>query len=96
MSEFMGLIEGTYDAKQGGFNPGGASLHNCMNGHGPDAASYERAVARELKPEKIVDTMAFMFETRHVIRATRWAMQTPLRQADYGRVWSGFARAKVP
>ncbi len=96
MSEFMGLIEGTYDAKQGGFNPGGASLHNCMNGHGPDAATYEHAVARELEPEKIAHTMAFMFETRHVIRATRWAMETPLRQADYGRVWSGFARAKVP
>jgi homogentisate 1,2-dioxygenase len=96
MSEFMGLIEGTYDAKQGGFNPGGASLHNCMNGHGPDAATYEQAVARELEPEKIAHTMAFMFETRHVIRATRWAMETPLRQADYGRVWSGFARAKAP
>jgi homogentisate 1,2-dioxygenase len=96
MSEFMGLIEGTYDAKQGGFNPGGASLHNCMNGHGPDAATYERAVSRELKPEKIANTMAFMFETRHVIRTTRWAMETPMRQADYGRVWSGFARAKVP
>ncbi len=61
--------------------PAGASLHNCMNGHGPDAATYARAVSRELKPEKIVDTMAFMFETRHVIRPTRWAMETPLRQA---------------
>jgi len=67
-----------------------------MNGHGPDAATYERAVARELKPEKIADSMAFMFETRHVIRVTRWAVETPLRQADYGRVWSGFARAQVP
>ncbi len=95
MSEFMGLIEGTYDAKAGGFNPGGASLHNCMNGHGPDVATYERAVARELKPEKIEATMAFMFETRHIIRPTRWAMETPLRQADYGGVWSGFARARV-
>ena len=95
MSEFMGLITGTYDAKAGGFMPGGASLHNCMNGHGPDAATYERAVARELKPEKIEDTMAFMFETRHIIRPTRWALETPLRQADYGRVWSGFERAKV-
>jgi homogentisate 1,2-dioxygenase len=96
MSEFMGLIEGAYDAKQGGFSPGGASLHNCMNGHGPDAATYERAITRELKPEKIANTMAFMFETRQVIRPTRWAMETPLRQTDYGRVWSGFARAKVP
>jgi homogentisate 1,2-dioxygenase len=40
--------------------------------------------------------MAFMFETRQVIRATRWAMETPLRQADYGQVWSGFTRAQVP
>jgi homogentisate 1,2-dioxygenase len=95
MSEFMGLIAGTYDAKAGGFNPGGASLHNCMNGHGPDAATYERAVARELKPEKIEDTMAFMFETRRIIRPTRWALETPLRQADYGSVWSGFERARV-
>ena len=95
MSEFMGLIEGVYDAKAGGFNPGGASLHNRMNGHGPDAATYERAVARELKPEKIEATMAFMFETRDIIRPTRWAMETPLRQADYGEVWSGFVRARV-
>ena len=46
MSEFMGLVHGAYDAKAGGFVPGGASLHNCMSGHGPDAASYEKAVAR--------------------------------------------------
>jgi homogentisate 1,2-dioxygenase len=95
MSEFMGLIEGIYDAKVGGFAPGGASLHNRMNGHGPDAASYEKAVARKLAPEKMENTMAFMFETRHLIHATRWAMETPLRQRDYADVWSGFARAKV-
>ena len=45
MSEFMGLVRGEYDAKAEGFLPGGASLHNCMSGHGPDADSYERAVA---------------------------------------------------
>lgn len=28
MSEFMGLIVGTYEAKEGGFQPGGASLHS--------------------------------------------------------------------
>ena len=42
MSEYMGLIEGAYDAKEGGFAPGGASLHNQMSGHGPDQASYEK------------------------------------------------------
>jgi homogentisate 1,2-dioxygenase len=43
MNEFMGLILGQYDAKAEGFLPGGASLHNCMSGHGPDAETFERA-----------------------------------------------------
>jgi len=96
MSEFMGLIHGEYDAKAGGFAPGGASLHNCMNGHGPDRESYAKAVAAELKPHKIEDSMAFMFESRHVIRPTRWAMETPLRQPDYDDCWLDFAKAQLP
>ena len=96
MSEFMGLIEGAYDAKEGGFAPGGASLHNQMNGHGPDAASYEKAVKANLGPVKIENTMAFMFESRWVIRPTRWASETPLLQADYDDCWSGFPKARLP
>ena len=45
-SEFMGLIEGAYDAKAEGFVPGGASLHNCMSGHGPDAATFRQGEPR--------------------------------------------------
>ena len=96
MSEFMGLIEGAYDAKAGGFVPGGASLHNQMNGHGPDRASYEKAIAADLAPHRIADMMAFMFETRHVIRPTRWAMETPSCQPDYDDCWAGFAKARLP
>jgi homogentisate 1,2-dioxygenase len=96
MSEFMGLIEGAYDAKAGGFAPGGASLHNRMNGHGPDLASYEKAVAADLQPHRIEATMAFMFETRDVIRPTRWAMETPLCQPDYDEAWAGFPKARLP
>ena len=96
MSEFMGLIHGAYDAKEGGFAPGGASLHNQMNGHGPDRASYEKAVAATLAPHKIEDTMAFMFESRAVIRPTRWAMQTPAMQLDYDNCWAGFTKAVLP
>lgn len=96
MSEFMGLVTGAYDAKEGGFAPGGASLHNQMNGHGPDQASYEKAVAADLKPHRIADTMAFMFETRHVVRPTAWAMATPTMQLDYDDVWTGFAKAQLP
>ena len=97
MSEFMGLIAGQYDAKEGGgFAPGGASLHNQMNGHGPDQASWEKATAAELKPVKIDGTMAFMFETRSPVRPTRWATETPTMQLDYDEVWSGFAKARLP
>lgn len=96
MSEFMGLIHGAYDAKAGGFAPGGASLHNCMSGHGPDRESYEKAVASNLAPHKIEDTMAFMFESRWVIRPTRFATETPLHQLDYDDCWTGFTKAQVP
>ncbi|MGK2911314.1 MAG: homogentisate 1,2-dioxygenase [Sphingobium sp.] len=96
MSEFMGLIEGAYDAKEGGFSPGGGSLHNCMNGHGPDQASYRKAVDADLQPQRIDNSMAFMLESRHIICPTRWAMETELRQSDYDAVWAGFEKAKLP
>jgi homogentisate 1,2-dioxygenase len=93
MSEFMGLIEGEYDAKAGGFAPGGMSLHNSMSGHGPDAASYEKAVATDTrKPRHITDTMAFMFESRYVIHPTRQALDAPQRQTDYQQVWQGLKK----
>ena len=89
-SEFMGLVHGTYDAKAEGFVPGGASLHNCMSGHGPDAATFAKASAAELsKPDVIVDTMAFMLEAPRVIRPTRQALDAAHRQPDYPDCWSG-------
>ena len=96
MSEFMGLVHGAYDAKVGGFVPGGSSLHNCMSGHGPDHASYERAVAAELAPQKLEDTLAFMFETRWVITPTAFASHSPTLERDYDACWSGFTKARLP
>jgi homogentisate 1,2-dioxygenase len=97
MSEFMGLIHGVYDAKEGGgFEPGGASLHNQMNGHGPDAESHRRASEAELRPVKLSNTLAFMFESRWVIRPTAAAMEQPGLQADYDACWQGFAKARLP
>ena len=96
-SEFMGLIHGAYDAKAGGFVPGGASLHNCMSGHGPDAASFDKASAADTtKPDHIVDTMAFMFETRAVIHPTRQALEAPQLQADYQDCWRGLRKRFEP
>ena len=92
-SEFMGLIHGAYDAKAEGFVPGGGSLHNCMTGHGPDAATFEKASAADTsKPDYITDTMAFMFETRNVIRPTRQAIDAAHRQRDYQQCWAGLQK----
>lgn len=92
-SEFMGLIHGVYDAKAEGFLPGGASLHNCMTAHGPDAETFEKAShADTTRPEHIVDTMAFMFETRCVLRPTRYALESPLLQTDYSECWQGLRK----
>ena len=92
-SEFMGLVHGAYDAKAEGFAPGGCSLHNCMTGHGPDAATFAKASSADLsKPDVIGDTMAFMFETRAVIAPTRQAMDAGHRQRDYQACWAGLQK----
>jgi len=92
MSEFMGLVRGRYDAKRAGFAPGGMSLHNAMSPHGPDAESYFRALNAELKPEKLVDTLAFMFETRLPQHLTRYAATLETLQQDYAECWSGLRK----
>jgi homogentisate 1,2-dioxygenase len=92
-SEFMGLVTGVYDAKAEGFAPGGASLHNCMSGHGPDAATFEKASHADLsRVDHVRDTMAFMFETRSVIRPTAQAMGALTRQTDYQDCWAGLGK----
>lgn len=89
MSEFMGLVHGIYDAKPEGFTPGGASLHNCMAAHGPDADSFEGATKKDLAPEFQADTMAFMFESAYLYKLTEFALNTDLLQGDYFECWQG-------
>ena len=92
MSELMGLVRGEYDAKAAGFLPGGISLHNCMQPHGPDLASFDRASNAELKPHKLENTLAFMWESRYVFRPTKFALGAPQLQKDYDAVWGGFKK----
>jgi homogentisate 1,2-dioxygenase len=87
MSEYMGLILGKYDAKTEGFVPGGSSLHNCMSAHGPDAETVEKATNADLKPERYANTLAFMFESRFVIRPTQLALESPTLQKNYFECW---------
>jgi homogentisate 1,2-dioxygenase len=92
MSEFMGLVHGVYDAKAEGFLPGGASLHNMWSAHGPDAETYRKASSAELAPQKISDTLAFMFETRWPLTVPDFAHAAVHRQSDYDGVWRGIER----
>ncbi|MFI6082289.1 homogentisate 1,2-dioxygenase [Streptomyces sp. NPDC051217] len=92
MSEYMGLIEGAYDAKAEGFVPGGGSLHNMMSAHGPDRETFDRAGAAELRPQRIDDGLAFMFETRWPVTATAQAATAGHLQTGYDEVWQGLER----
>lgn len=92
MSEFMGLICGQYDAKEKGFVPGGMSLHNMMLPHGPDAFGFDKATEGELKPVKLENTMAFMFETRFPQQVTQFAATAPTLQTDYLDCWKGLKK----
>ena len=92
MSEFMGLIEGRYDAKERGFVPGGFSLHNMMLPHGPDADGWAKASRAALAPVKLENTLAFMFETRLPQIVTPFAAGLETLQDDYADCWQGLPK----
>lgn len=88
MSEFMGLISGTYDAKAEGFSPGGGSLHSTMTPHGPDAQTFKKGSKAELVPVYQDTGIAFMFETSLMMKVSKWALEVPSIQSGYINVWS--------
>jgi homogentisate 1,2-dioxygenase len=92
MSELMGNIRGVYDAKPQGFAPGGVSLHNCMLPHGPDRAAFDAASNGTLKPEKLDNTMSFMFETRFAQHLTEYAAREAPLQDDYTACWDDLGK----
>lgn len=66
-------------------NHTGASLHMCMTPHGPDTATFEKAVtAAEDAPAHLPrDTLAFMFETSDTPRVTAAAIASPHIDRNY-------------
>lgn len=84
MTEYMGNICGTYDAKEKGFVPGSSSLHSCMSGHGPELMVFEKASTKELQPEKIgVGSLAFMFETTYMLKHPKFAVEDDRLDLEY-------------
>jgi homogentisate 1,2-dioxygenase len=68
-----------------------------MSGHGPDADTFSKASAADLsQPTRVTDTMAFMFETRNVIRPTRFALESAQLQSEYFRCWQGLRKQFNP
>ena len=91
MNEWMGLVTGTYDAKQDGFAIGGFSIHNRMVPHGPDTTTYQKAIAQTLEPQYYDHTLAFMLESRDLWQIDETAFHHPARQNDYSDCWQGLA-----
>ena len=88
MSEYMGLITGEYDAKEGGgFVPGGASLHSIMIPHGPDGDTVGKAVKKDTSVPEFVGkgSMAFMFESSLYLKVNPLLQNAA--QKDYHQVW---------
>lgn len=94
MSEFMGLILGQYEAKRGGFMPGGATLHSIMTPHGPDVKCFEEASNEELKPGRVAEgTQAFMFESCLGLAVTKWGAKTCQKlDPEYYKCWQGLKK----
>ncbi|CAB3408157.1 unnamed protein product [Caenorhabditis bovis] len=87
MSEYMGLIVGCYEAKEGGFKPGGGSLHSMMTPHGPDFKCFEMASNAELRPQRVAEnTMSFMFESSLNMAISSWAVEENVDK-DYYKDW---------
>jgi homogentisate 1,2-dioxygenase len=93
MSECMGLVHGQYDAKPQGFKPGGLSLHNSHVPHGPDADAFEKASNADLKPHKLDNTLAFMFESRLRMVLSPYALGSAALDKSYAACWRGLQQA---
>lgn len=92
MSEYMGMIYGTYDAKQGGFVPGGSSLHSCMIPHGPDTETFLKASKEELRPKYFDGGLAFMFESSHLLKVSPRSLFSDTLQQNYSDCWQSLPK----
>lgn len=90
----MGLISGSYEAKEGGFSPGGASLHSMMTPHGPDHKCFEGASNAQLTPQYIAaGTQAFMFESSFSLAVTKWGEETCQKlDSNYFECWQNLEK----
>ena len=88
MTEFMGNLAGTYDAREHGFMPGSATLHSTMTGHGPETEVFYKASNMDLKPQKVMEnSLAFMFETAYMMKISTHANEPENLDNEYYQCW---------
>lgn len=88
MSEFMGNVEGQYDAKGLGFGPGCSSLHMTMTAHGPDGEAFEKGAFGDLVPVKYQNTLSFMFETCYLVKIANPGLDNVVKiDEEYNKCW---------
>ena len=69
----------------------------ACRGMGRMRTTFEKASHSDTsKPAKVGDTMAFMFETRTLIKPTRFALETAQLQAHYYECWQGLNETFQP
>ncbi len=86
-------IDATHDPKRNSWldsaNAAGASLHNAMVPHGPDEEAFDKASHAALAPQKLDNTLAFMFESRYRFIPTAYGLNTAPLDHDYADCWAG-------
>ena len=87
MSEFMGIVDGTYDARPSQL-PGTMTLHNQFMPHGPTLDVYDQASKAEDTPQRLEPTLTFMLESRYQWNPTHWAATTDRVDSTYPSSWT--------
>ena len=57
--------------------------------HGPDEEAFEKASSVDLKPQKLENTLAFMFESRYRFIPSTFALNKAPLDRDYADCWAG-------
>ena len=64
--------------------------------HGPDADAFDKASANDLVPQKLDNTLAFMFESRYRFVPTEFAINGGALDQDYAACWGGLEDRFTP
>lgn len=92
VAEIGGLVYGRLEHKAEADGGGSVSLSNNFTPHGPDVKTVEMHREIALAPQKIEDTLFFIFESRFPMGMTQVAVDMPERKRDFTAGWRNFPK----